>query len=52
MSPALVCKKCRDYVEARHWCLAKGIFRTPWDDMCEAGLLKHKERVANNELAH
>jgi len=49
MSPAFVCRKCNEYIEARHWCMEKGIFRSPWDDMCEPGLIKYKARNTKNE---
>jgi hypothetical protein len=42
---ATVCKKCKHFIQNKNWCTKRGVFRTPWDTMCEEGLLEHGSRV-------
>ena len=43
---AKVCKKCSGYVLGRMWCVRKGVYRSPWDDMCDEELAKHSKNVS------
>jgi hypothetical protein len=44
---ASVCKKCNDFMAGRMWCVRKGIYKSPWDTMCDEEILSRKERVDN-----
>lgn len=42
---AKVCKKCKSFIQGKNWCTRKGIFRTPYDTMCEEEELARAARV-------
>ena len=42
---AMVCKKCKSFILGKNWCIHKGIFRTPYDTMCDEGKTQRQIQV-------